>query len=72
MSVFEKIKTGLEESISYEHGTIDAKEKRMSVSPEKCPCKKTTCKRFGNCVECRKHHADLKKPVACEKEKKSK
>lgn len=39
---------------------------------EKCPCKKTKCKRFGNCVECRKHHTDSKKPVACEKEKKSK
>lgn len=33
MSVFEKIKTGLEEAIAYERGTLDAKEKKMSVSP---------------------------------------
>ena len=33
MSVFEKIKTGLEEAIAYERGTIEAVEKKMSVNP---------------------------------------
>ena len=33
MSVFEKIKLGLEEAIAYERGMVEAVEKRMSVSP---------------------------------------
>lgn len=41
---------------------------------EKCPCKKTDCKRHGDCAACRAHHAKSKKnkPVACEKKKKHK
>ncbi len=35
-----------------------------------CPCKKKKCKRYGNCDACRKHHAESKRPVACEREKK--
>ncbi len=33
MSVFEKIKTGLEEAIAYEEGTLRAKETTLSVRP---------------------------------------
>lgn len=38
---------------------------------ENCPCKKKKCERYGNCDECRKHHAESKRqrPVACEKKK---
>ncbi|MGN0189836.1 MAG: nucleoside 2-deoxyribosyltransferase [Candidatus Cryptobacteroides sp.] len=30
-----------------------------------CPCSKTACPRFGNCEECRKHHADSSRPRPC-------
>ncbi len=33
MSVFDKIKTGLEEAIAYEQGTLEAKTAKMSVVP---------------------------------------
>ncbi len=33
MSVFDKIKTGLEEAIAYEQGTLEAKTTKMSVVP---------------------------------------
>lgn len=33
MSVFDKIKLGLEEAIAYEEGTIEAKTKKMTVLP---------------------------------------
>ena len=33
MSVFDKIKVGLEEAISYEQGTLEAKTSKLSVTP---------------------------------------
>lgn len=39
------------------------------IKSENCPCKKKNCIRHGKCDECRKHHADSKRPVYCEKEK---
>ena len=33
MSVFEQIKTGLEEAIAYERGTLEAKVTKLSVEP---------------------------------------
>lgn len=33
MSVFDKIRTGLEEAIAYEQGTLDAPTKKMTVQP---------------------------------------
>lgn len=33
MSVFEKIKAGLEEAIAYEQGRVDAKTTKLSVAP---------------------------------------
>ena len=33
MSVFEKIKTGLEEAIAYEEGTLKAKVTTLTVQP---------------------------------------
>lgn len=33
MSMFEKIKTGLEEAVAYEQGTLQAKTVRLSVMP---------------------------------------
>lgn len=33
----------------------------------RCPCSKTGCPRFGNCEECRKHHADSSRPRPCER-----
>lgn len=40
---------------------------------ENCPCKRKQCERHGKCDECRKHHAEFKRPmrVACEREKKN-
>ena len=35
MSVFEKIKTGLEEAIAYEQGTLEAKTTKISIAPLK-------------------------------------
>ena len=34
---------------------------------ESCPCRRHRCPRFGNCTECRAHHAQNKHPVACER-----
>lgn len=33
MSMFEKVKTGLEEAVAYEQGTLQAKTVRLSVMP---------------------------------------
>jgi len=33
MSVFDKIKTGLEEAIAYEQGTLPAKTRKMTIEP---------------------------------------
>ena len=33
MSLFDKIKIGLEEAIAYEQGTLDAKTRKMTVQP---------------------------------------
>lgn len=33
MSVFDKIKTGLEEAIAYEQGTLEARTTKLSVTP---------------------------------------
>lgn len=33
MSVYDKIKSGLEEAIAFEQGTLDAKTRRMTVQP---------------------------------------
>ena len=33
MSVFEQIKTGLEEAIAYERGTLEARVTKLSVEP---------------------------------------
>lgn len=42
---------------------------RLEKRTVRCPCKKKTCERHGNCDACRKHHAESKhrRPVACEK-----
>ena len=33
MSVFEKIKTGLEEAVAYEQGRLDAKTRKLTIQP---------------------------------------
>lgn len=33
-----------------------------------CPCKRTSCKRHGNCEACREHHKGRKRPPYCERE----
>lgn len=38
---------------------------------ENCPCKKKKCERHGKCDECRKHHAESKRPRPCERQPKS-
>lgn len=40
----------------------------MMTENKNCPCKRK-CERHGKCTECRKHHAQFKKPfsVACER-----
>lgn len=36
MGVFDKIKTGLEEAIAYEQGTLHARTTKLSVAPVNC------------------------------------
>lgn len=33
-----------------------------------CPCKRTSCKRHGNCEACREYHKGRKRPPYCERE----
>lgn len=49
--------------------TQKRKDERPSMFSEKCPCKKKSCPRHGDCEACREHHAAAKRkrPVYCER-----
>lgn len=47
-------------------------KKDSSDMVDSCPCKKRSCPRHGDCVSCRKHHANSKgRPVKCERQSNS-
>ncbi len=38
------------------------------MEKQDCPCKRTACKRHGDCEACRAHHAESKRKLPCEKQ----